>query len=97
MIDVVQELVKTNSYDYNIRKAVEEFLELSEVLMKKINKMGEGKEPSNEKIVDEIGDCCIRLKVLKLIFGVEGVKNRVNKKLTQFEGYLIEGKYTGHI
>lgn len=95
--EVTLKLVETNSWDYNIRKAIEELLELAEVLMKKLNKKGGTKEPTDQEIIEEVGDVLIRGEILMLMFGEEPVINRVVEKLTKFQGYLNEGKYIGNI
>lgn len=96
-MNIIDELVKTNSYKYNLKKSVEELLELAEVLMKKVNKKGGPKEPDNQKVIDELGDVWIRLEVLMNIFGRGAIQERIDKKLTQFEGYINENKYIGTI
>lgn len=94
-IEVIKTLVETNSYKYNLRKSVEELLELAEVLMKKVNKKGGPKEPSDLDVVEEIGDVQIRLDILKELFGHTAVRHRMTTKLTQLKGYIDEDKYKG--
>lgn len=96
-MNIIDELVKTNSYKYNLKKSVEELLELAEVLMKKVNKKGGPKEPDNERVIEEIGDVQIRLEVLKEMFGQQAVQERINKKLSQFGGYITNKQYIGTI
>ena len=96
-MNVIDELVKTNSYKYNLQKSVEELLELAEILMKKVNKKGGPKEPPDQDVIDEIGDVQIRLEILKEIFGQEAVQARINNKLVQFRNYIEEEKYIGTI
>lgn len=93
----IAKLVETNDYEYNLLKTVEELSELSEVLMKKVLKSEKEKEPSDQSIIDEIGDVYIRIRILSRLFGEEAVSERVNFKLDKFETYLKEGKYQGGI
>lgn len=86
-----------NSWEYNHLKAVEELTELSEVLIKKVNKKGGPKEPTNQEIIDELGDVLIRIEILMQIYGDWEVYDRRDFKLLKFEGYLNEGKYKGSI
>jgi len=90
-------LVNTNEPDYNLTKACEELNELSEVILKRVNKGKTPKSPENKAIIEEIGDVEIRLNILKRIFGLEDCEQRVHDKLTKFEGYIAENKYTGRI
>jgi len=94
---VIAKLVETNSYEYNLRKSVEELLELAEVIMKKLNKKDGPKEPKDQEIVEEIGDVTIRLHILGFMFGNNNVNDRVEDKLTKFNDYLKKGKYIGKI
>jgi NTP pyrophosphatase (non-canonical NTP hydrolase) len=95
--DVRQHLAETNSKLYNYHKAIEEFTELNEVLIKKITKEGGDKEPSNESIIEEIGDCFIRLQILSAMFGDAAVENRVAYKMLKYASYIEQGKYKGQI
>jgi len=93
----INKMVETNEYWYNFDKTIEELFELGEVLMKKKLKLGGEKEPTNQAIIEEIGDVQIRLNVLKKLFGEWEVEKRVEDKLSKFEGYYKEGKYIGRI
>jgi hypothetical protein len=92
--DIIEKLSKHNPEQYNLSKAVEELNELSTVLMQKFNKEGGIKEPSNQSIIDEIGDVQIRIDVLKTIFGEKLVQERILFKLTKYETYIKENKYS---
>ena len=96
-MSTITKLINTNSHDYNLRKTVEELLELAEVLIKKVNKKGGPKELLDEKVIEEIGDVSIRIEVLKEIFGQKAVQDRITYKLGQFEEYIKENKYIGSI
>lgn len=92
--DVLKHLLKKNSVEYNHLKAVEELAELTEVLIKKVNKMGQAKEPANQEIVDEIGDVLIRLAILNEMYGHDTVAERIDLKLSKFQSMIDEGKVT---
>ena len=94
---IINSLVNTNEKRYNMEKAVEELLELAEVLMKKVLKAGGPKEPSDQEVIDEIGDVMIRVEVLARIFDEDKVYDRVEFKLSKFAQYMEEGKYVGGI
>ena len=82
-----------NNATYNHSKLLEEVLELSEVLIKMINKSG-SKAPPKEKLIEELGDVLFRAEVLILKEGLtEKVQERIENKIEQLTGYLIEGKY----
>ena|SRR6478609_7765285 len=95
--ETINRMASTNSWEYNIDKTIEELFELGEVLMKKKLKWGGDKEPTDQSIIEEIGDVQIRLEVLRKLFGEWNVDKRVEDKLTKFEGYYKEGKYIGRI
>lgn len=94
---MIKILAETNDYNYNIDKVVEELLELAEVLVKRRLKEGTPKNPSDESIIEEIGDVKIRLEVLEILFGVDNVNKRVRDKITKYLQYYNEGKYKGRI
>ena len=83
--EVYNYMTHDNDPTYNLTKSAEELLELSLILVQRINKGG--KIPDS-KIIEEIGDVKIRLKVLEKIFSSKLVEERVNKKLTMFQGYI---------
>lgn len=95
--DVCQHLAETNDKLYNYHKAIEELTELNEVLIKKITKEGGDKEPSDQAIIEEIGDCFIRLQVLAVMFGEDSVESRFASKLLKYADYIENNKYTGKI
>lgn len=87
---VYNHLLNINDREYTIKKTVEELLELALILQQKLNK------PSlidDNKIIEEIGDVQIRLKVLKQIFPKELIKKRINFKLKKFYKYITEKTY----
>jgi hypothetical protein len=87
---VYQHLVEKNYHHYNLLKASEELQELALILTQKVNKKN---NVPDQKIIDEIGDVKIRLKVLEKMFPKELIDERVNKKLTSFQSYIQTEKY----
>ena len=61
--------------DFNLSKAVEELSELATVLTQRLNS-DESRIP-DQMIIDEIGDVQIRIDVLKLMFGIKQVEERI--------------------
>lgn len=94
---IIDDMIEYNEDDYNLLKAIEELAELQEKLIKKVIKKGGPKEPSNEEVIEEIGDVAIRLVILTKLFGEDAVCDRMDYKLTKFKGYMNEGKYIGRI
>ena len=91
MKDTIQKLIDYNNPTYQLSKASEEFQELALILTQKINKPYKVKE---KEIIDEIGDCEIRLAVLKSIYNKNGeVDKRIAEKLSKFNSYLINKTY----
>jgi NTP pyrophosphatase (non-canonical NTP hydrolase) len=89
--DVITALLKYNNPQYQLNKASEEFQELALVLTQKVNKPY---KVSDKEIIDEIGDCKIRLAILERIYNENGeVDKRVAKKLDNFNRYLINKEY----
>ena len=85
--------LKINNTTYNHSKLLEELLELSEVLIKMINKT-ENKQPKQEKLVEEVGDVLLRLEVLIIRENIqEEVSKRINNKIKQLDTWRTEGKY----
>jgi NTP pyrophosphatase (non-canonical NTP hydrolase) len=88
-------LAKTNSAAYNLLKAAEELAELSEVVLKMHNKSPKNK-PKVEKLIEEIGDVELRLKILKINYAIkEQVKERVQNKLSELLEYYNKNMYIG--
>ena len=88
--DVIQYLALNNDKNYNLLKCTEELSELQTILLQNINKE---KDINIQDIIDEIGDCVIRLEVLKLIYDKILIKERVDYKLNKFRTYIKKGKY----
>ena len=87
---VYNHLLNVNDREYTINKTIEELLELALILQQKLNKPD---LVSDDKIIEEIGDCHIRLKVLKQIYPIELIKKRINFKLKKFYKYITTKKY----
>ena len=83
--EVIRYLVHDNDPAYNLTKAAEELTELATVLLQRVNK---GDKVLDSKIIEEIGDVEIRMKVLRKVFSKDAIENRVNKKLTVFQDYI---------
>lgn len=73
-----------------MHKASEEFQELALVLNQKLLKPT---KVNDQEIIDEIGDCIIRLKILKKMYPKQGIKERVIFKLTKFKEWLDNNQY----
>jgi len=76
---IIDYLTLSNKYKFNLSKASEEFLELGLVIQQQLNKV-QGAVPDQE-IIDEIGDCIIRLEILKKLFNQKKIQERVDYKL----------------
>ncbi len=92
MKEIAKKLAETNEFNYNILKAIEEFTELSLILTQLLTK-----GVKHQDIIDEIGDCKIRLKVLDSLFDKEAINKRIAYKVEKMKGYFEEGKYIGKI
>lgn len=95
--EIINHLAQKNTYQYNLLKTCEELNELSEILLKKVNKFGGPKEPTDDAIIEEIGDVQLRLLVLFEVFDDSKIEERVQYKLKKYKEYIEEGKYTGGI
>lgn len=87
---VYDHLLNNNERNYNLLKTAEELQELSLILIQKLNK---GDLVSDTKIIEEIGDVNIRMKVLNKMFPQKKIQKRMNLKLKQFFGYIKTNKY----
>lgn len=92
--ELIKYLVENNDYKYNLLKTAEELNELSTILLQYVNK---DNKIDKQKIIEEIGDSIIRIKVLKKLFSKKKVKERIKFKLDKFRSYIKEGKYKGGI
>lgn len=87
---VYNHLLNVNDREYTIKKTIEELLELALILQQKLNKPD---LVSDDKIIEEIGDVHIRLKILKQIYPIELIKKRINFKLKKFLKYITNKTY----
>jgi nucleoside-triphosphatase THEP1 len=95
--EIIKLLAETNDKEYNVTKFLEESMELNELLIKRLNKGDGPNTPTDQLIIDEIGDLKIRLAILSIMFDKKKVKERERFKLEKYDGYLQEGKYSGRI
>lgn len=83
--NLINEVLKYNTFDYNINKAVEELQELSLILTQFKNKP---EKIQIGDIIDEIGDVHLRLRILDKLFGEQEVQERVQYKEEKYKEYL---------
>lgn len=96
-IDLIELLAKTNRPEYNVLKTCEELAELQEKLLKFHLKVPEHK-PTEEQIIEEVGDVFLRLMILIHQYDWEdAVEKRVEQKEAKLVNYYKEGKYKGGI
>ena len=88
--ELIKYLVENNDYKYNLLKTAEELNELSTILLQYVNK---DNKIDKQKIIEEIGDSIIRIKVLKKLFNKKKINSRIKFKLDKFRSYIKEGKY----
>ena len=91
---LIKYLVKNNDYKYNLLKAAEELNELSTILLQYVNK---DNKIDKQKIIEEIGDSIIRIKVLKKLFNKKKINSRIDFKLKKFKSYIKNNKYIGKL
>lgn len=87
---LIAKLSKHNDSTYNLHKAAEECQELGLVLTQFILKP---QKVEMTEIIDEIGDVIIRLEILKRIFPIDKIEERVAFKLSKYKDYLELEKY----
>ena len=96
----IEQIAKENDPQWNEDKLLEELLELAEVLIKRKNKKGSPKEPTEDMLIEELGDTLMRMDMF-----VSTLPVRINKKVMDRwdfkEEKMIkafnEGKYKGKI
>lgn len=88
------QLALTNTDIYNTTKLLEELAELSEKLLKSVNKHSDHKPPQQE-ITDEMGDVFVRLVMYGISKGIseDDLRSRLIHKANKFKGYIKEGIY----
>jgi len=88
------QLALTNTDLYNTTKLLEELAELSEKLLKNINKHPDYK-PAQKEIIDEMGDVFARL----IMYGIskdiseKDIEARLVNKANKLRDYIKEGIY----
>lgn len=81
-------MITRNNKNYNTLKLIEELSELATILTQSLTK---GAEP--EKIIEEIGDVKMRLKVVEARYSKELIQGRIDFKLKKNLKYLKQEKY----
>jgi NTP pyrophosphatase (non-canonical NTP hydrolase) len=85
-------LINPERKDRNIMKCTEELIELSEVLIKTLNK-NEQNRPPVSKIIEEIGDVIFRTAVIAEQYNIqEEVFDRIDEKAAQLYKYYLVDK-----
>lgn len=87
-------VAQSNNRKYSLLKASEEFMELALILIQQRVKKGRDFE---KDIIDEIGDCKIRLAILEELYDKKKIDARVEYKLSKFQEYLDKQEYKNHI
>lgn len=87
-----------NDPKYNMTKLAEELTELSELILKSVNKKPEHK-PDLSHIIEEIGDVSLRLYVYISANGIssEQIDERIIEKSNRFLSYIKEKKYNSGV
>lgn len=88
--EIIQYLADNNGSRYNLHKASEECQELGLVLNQFLLKPQKVQE---QEIIDEIGDVIIRLEILKKMYPMDKITERVNYKLSKYQEYIDHEKY----
>lgn len=88
--EIIQHLATNNGERYNLHKASEECQELGLVLNQYLLKPT---KVDPQEIIDEIGDVIIRIEILKKMFPIEKINERVAFKLGKYEEYIDHEKY----
>lgn len=89
--EIIEHLVKNNGTAYNMHKAAEECQELGLVLTQKLLKPT---KVDDQEIIDEIGDVLIRIEILKRMYSMDKIYERIEKKLSNFKGYIDHKSYS---
>ena len=88
--DIAKILQIKNDVKYNKMKSSEEFQELALALTQQVLKPIKVKD---QEIIDEIGDCIIRLSILTKIYDLDKIRERLNYKVTTFNKYVTGSDY----
>lgn len=88
--EVTDILHRKNKEQYNILKAAEECQELSLALIHLLTKPD---KVDKQKVIDEIGDVIIRIKILVKMFDEEEIIKRIENKLSEYKEFNDNKKY----
>lgn len=96
--DLLGFLASDNDKTFNRTKLLEELLELSEKIAKSLNKKPEY-QPSQQDIVEEIGDVLLRLQIYMKSEAIpeDLVVDRTLLKINKFLEYLKNNQYVNGI
>lgn len=89
-LNIVKDLYYYNDDKYSMHKASEEFQELALIITQKLLKPT---KVEDEAIIDEIGDCIIRLELIKMMYSNDKINERVEYKLKKFKQYMEDNVY----
>ena len=87
---IANSLIIHNDLDYNKLKSSEEFQELGLALTQQLTKPNKTRD---QEVIDEIGDCIIRLAVLIKIYDADLINKRIDHKIKVFVEMINSGKY----
>lgn len=88
--DIKVLLLEKNDVNYNKLKAAEEFQELSLALMQQVLKPT---KVGDQEVIDEIGDCIIRMAIITSMYDEKKIAERLNYKIDKFFEYVEGGEY----
>lgn len=94
--NIIQAMLENNTVEYNKLKCIEECTELTEVLVKSMTKKPD-LAPSEQSIIEEIGDLEIRLAVIKRMYGESAVNVRINQKQASLAKRMTEKEGTNRL
>ena len=93
-LEIISKVAHSNTHKYNLLKTTEELLELATILTQQRTKKG---KDFTKDIIEEIGDCKIRLAILEELYDKNKIDERVSYKLSKFQEYLERKEYKNHI
>lgn len=88
--EIIKHLLTENGKKYNLHKASEECQELGLVLNQMLLKPDKVDE---QEVIDEIGDVLIRLEILKEMFPIDKIQQRIDYKLSKYREYIDHKTY----
>jgi NTP pyrophosphatase (non-canonical NTP hydrolase) len=94
--NVTKYLVDTNSASYNKLKLAEELSELLELLLKQQTKWKNHK-PTDDDLVEELGDVMFRLTPVIKMVGEDKVLARLAYKIMNVKGYMDKKEHVGEL